>query len=265
MVRIEMNALEGKVLAITRGKEAAAEFSQLVAAEGGQAIALQTIDIVPQGPEGARRLVEEIQMKKYDYCAFMSAQAVQIIFGLAGNDAVSRALNMTKVLAVGPETRAELEKMRIKVDAVPQEYSSKGLVKMISGMAPVGKKIVLPRSAAANDDLVHSLRSLGMIVEEVTLYTVSPSEATDEWKKFADLLIAGSVDAVIFTSATSVSAFFEIIGRFIGQEFDLHRLTSVISIGPYTTIELRKKRVELFEARVHTVKGSFEIAKEILM
>ena len=58
--------------------------------------------------------------------------------------------------------------------------------------------------------------------------------------------------------------FFDIIGRITTQRFELHRLATVISIGPYTTIELAKRKVESFEARVHTVKGTLELAKEIL-
>jgi uroporphyrinogen-III synthase len=139
------------------------------------------------------------------------------------------------------------------------------MVRMLAGMSPAGKKIILPRSAAANDSVSQSLRSLGMIVEEVLLYTVKTSTPSDGWHNFKSLLRDHKVDAVVFTSASNVNGFFEILDKLMPERIALHKYARVISIGPYTTRELAKRKVDSSEAKVHTIAGTIELAKEILM
>ena len=50
-----------------------------------------------------------------------------------------------------------------------------------------------------------------MDVDEVFLYTVHTRMIEPIWKNFSDLLLQRSVDAVIFTSASNVNSFFEIM------------------------------------------------------
>jgi len=72
------------------------------------------------------------------------------------------------------------------------------------------------------------------------------------------------VDAVIFTSASNVSSFFEIMAKMSKADMRLDTLTKVISIGPFTSKVLRDRKIECFEAEEHTVKGALQIAKEIV-
>ncbi|MGI0024521.1 MAG: uroporphyrinogen-III synthase [Nitrososphaera sp.] len=259
-----MSGLKGKVLAITRSKKDAEEFSRLVSAEGGTTIALPTVEIVPRGRAAAKQFIDALQHEKHDFCAFMSAQAVHVLTEMAGSDLVGEALRHTRVIAIGPKTRAELEKLRVRVDSMPSEYSTKGMVSMLSEMMPSGKKIIIPRSAAANDSAANALRSLGMQVDEVMLYTVRASKASKEWKQFAASLRNGKIDAIIFTSASSVESFFEVLGRFTDIDTHLDQAAKVISIGSSTTEPLKKRKIECFEAKEHTVRGAFELAKQIL-
>lgn len=259
-----MNALKGKVLAITRSKKEGKEFSGLVSAEGGTSIALPTLEIVPKGQAAAKSFMDALRQKKHDYCAFMSTQAVQVLVELAGSDRVEEALKNTRVIAVGPKTRAELEKHRIRVDSMPSEFSTKGMVKMLSKKMPAGKKIIIPRSAAADDSAANALRSLGMHVDEVMLYGIRISRPSKEWKQFAVSLQEYNIDAIIFTSASSVESFFEILGKLTDSDVHLGQETKVVSIGPFTTEELKKRNIGCFEAKVHTVRGAFELARKIL-
>lgn len=131
--------LKGKVIAITRGEQDAVEFSQLVSEEGGMAIALPTIEVVPKGPEAAKDFLARLEKKKHDYCAFMSPQAVKILFDYAGREAAP-ALKSTKVIAVGPKTKESLQEHGVKVRLMPDKFSSAGLVDLLSSMAQEGKR-----------------------------------------------------------------------------------------------------------------------------
>jgi uroporphyrinogen-III synthase len=258
MVQGKMTALKSKILAITRSEQDVAEFSKLVSAEGGRAIALPAIEIVPAGPQAAQEFLDRLQSKKHDYCAFMSSQAVNVLYELAGEKS-SQALNSTKVIAVGPKTRQSLEKHGVQVTLVPEKFSSAGLVDLLSKLKPEGKKIIIPRSGAANEFASQALADFGMIVDEVFLYAVQTCKPAPVWNEFSSLLQKKQVDAVIFTSASNVSSFFEIMGS-----MQLDSLTKVISIGPFTSNELKKRKIKCLEAKEHTVMGTLELARQVV-
>jgi len=258
-----MPDLADKIFAITRNEQNAKEFLQLVSEQGGRAIALPTIEFVPGGPEVAKEFLNKLQKIKHDYCAFMSAQAVNILFDLAGREA-ALALKSTVVIAVGPKTKQALLEQGASVRLVPEEFSSEGLVDLLAGIQPKGKKIIIPRSGAANEFATKALEGLGMQVDEIPLYSVRTCAPTLIWSEFSDLLRQKKVDAVIFTSSSSVSSFFEILGKMTQESLQIDLLTRVVSIGPFTTRELKKRDIECFEANEHTVKGAFELARKIV-
>jgi uroporphyrinogen-III synthase len=258
-----MPGLKDKVLAITRSERDAKEFLQLVREQGGRAIALPVIEIVPQGPEVAEQFIDKLRKKKHYYCAFMSQQAVNILFDLA-RDKIAPVLKSTTVIAVGPKTKQSLEEHGIKVGLVLEKFSSFGLIDLLSRIEPAGKKIIIPRSGAANNFATAALIRLGMDVDEILLYTVRTRAVEPIWKEFCDLLLQKRVDAIIFTSASNVNSFFEIMDRVSKDELQLDSITKVVSIGPFTSKVLRDRGIECFEAEEHTVRGALQIAKQVL-
>lgn len=258
-----MPGLKDKVLAITRSERDAKEFLQLVREQGGRAIALPAIEIVPKGPEVAEQFIDKLRKKKHYYCAFMSQQAVNILFDLA-RDKIAPVLKSTTVIAVGPKTKQSLEEHGIKVGLVLEKFSSFGLIDLLSRIEPAGKKIIIPRSGAANNFATAALIRLGMDVDEILLYTVRTRAVEPIWKEFYDLLLQKRVDAIIFTSASNVNSFFEIMDRVSKDELQLDSITKVVSIGPFTSKVLRGRGIECFEAEEHTVRGALQIAKQVL-
>jgi uroporphyrinogen-III synthase len=258
-----MPGLKDKVLAITRSERDAKEFLQLVREQGGRAIALPAIEIVPKGPEVAEQFIDKLRKKKHYYCAFMSQQAVNILFDLA-RDKIAPVLKSTTVIAVGPKTKQSLEEHGIKVGLVLEKFSSFGLIDLLSRIEPAGKKIIIPRSGAANNFATDALIRLGMDVDEILLYTVRTRAVEPIWKEFYDLLLQKRVDAIIFTSASNVNSFFEIMDRVSKDELQLDSITKVVSIGPFTSKVLRGRGIECFEAEEHTVRGALQIAKQVL-
>ena len=258
-----MPTLKNKILAITRSERNAKEFLQMVREQGGRAIALPTIEIVPQGPEVAEEFLNKLRKEKHYYCAFMSQQAVNILFDLAP-DKIESVLKSTTVIAVGPKTKQSLEEHGVKVGLVLEKFSSVGLVDLMSRIEPAGKKIIIPRSGAANDFATEALIHLGMDVDEIVLYSVRTRAVEPLWEEFYGLLLQKRVDAVIFTSASNVTSFFEIMGKVSKYELQLNNLTKVVSIGPLTSKALGEQGIECFEAEEYTVRGALQIAKQIL-
>jgi uroporphyrinogen-III synthase len=255
--------LKGKVIAITRGERDAAEFSQLVSEEGGRAIALPTIEVVPKGPDAAKDFLARLEKKKHDYCAFMSPQAVKILFDHARREA-ALALKSTTVIAVGPKTKQSLVEHGVNVRLMPAKFSSAGLVELLSALKVKKEKIIIPRSGAANEFATKALEDLGMQVDEVMLYTVRTAPVTFAWSEFSELLLKKKVGAVIFTSASSVGSFFEIMEKLSEGDLQLDILAKVVSIGPFTSKELKSREIKYFEAQEHTVRGALELARKIV-
>jgi len=262
-----MPKLKNKIIAITRSEQDAKEFLQLVREQGGRAIALPVIEIVPRGPEAVEEFLDKLCKKKHYYCVFMSQQAVNLLFNHA-RDKITPLLKYTTVIAVGPKTKQSLEERGIKVGMVlEKKFSSIGLVDLMSGIEPSGKRIIIPRSAASSDFATKALIRLGMDVDEILLYGVRTRAIEPIWEEFCELLSEKRVDAIIFTSASNVSSFFEIMeklskGRLL---LVLDNVTKVVSIGPFTTKALRDRGIiRCFEAEEHTVRGTLQVAEQIL-
>jgi uroporphyrinogen-III synthase len=261
--------LEGKVIAITRDEESARDFVSMVEANKGKAIALPTITLVPRGSEAMLKFLDLLKTHNYDYALFMSANAVNMIFDALNSmgkidDAIS-LLNNTNVVAVGPHTKEALEKRGIKVSFIPTKYSSYGVIELFSRQDSKNRRIVIPRSSASTNYLASSLSKLGMIVDELHVYDVKPSEH-GKWSEFMKSLSSDKIDCMVFTSASSVNSFFEVAIKYERKERLKEILNSikVIAIGPFTNDALLEHGLYAIVSEEHTIAGTFEVAVKLL-
>ena len=126
-------------------------------------------------------------------------------------------------------------------------------------------RIIIPRSSASNDFIATALSKIGMNVDELFLYDIRTSFTNAIWKDFKLLLENKKVDAIIFTSSSTVQSFFEILQRISADVPTLIRgVKAVIAIGPFTQEELTKKNIHSIESKIHTIRGVIELAKDIL-
>jgi len=103
-------------------------------------------------------------------------------------------------------------------------------------------------------------------VLEIHLYDVCAFRDTTQWNGFRELFSQNKVNGVVFTSASSVRGFFDIMSKDYDTETLLDNLAklSVVSIGPFTSNELKKFNVKNTVAEVHTVSGAFDAMKNTL-
>jgi len=143
---------------------------------------------------------------------------------------------------------------------MPDRYSSVGIGEVFTKLNAVGKKVIIPRSGASTPILKELLEKIGLHVTELYLYDVCAFRDTSQWNEFRHLFSQNRIDGIIFTSVSSVQAFFEIMQKDYEQNKLASMLgkTTVISIGPFTADELKKLNVENVIADVHTISGSFD-------
>jgi uroporphyrinogen-III synthase len=267
---------KGKIIAITTSGRSIKEYSDRVTSEGGRLIALPTIEIVPSDPKVVRKFIQMINLGRHEICAFLSSNAVDVLFALAHRtnnfEELISVLNSRTIIAIGPNTRKRLEHLRVKVQAVPEDYSTQGLIKMLKKdvNSTKGKSIIIPRSNESDSSFKKSLLLLGMKnVDEVFVYSVKASQAgtSDVWKEFVSLLSMRMVDCIIFTSASSVRAFIRILKnnhRLSNVQDEINGIKIIIAIGPLTWQELERQGVQATTAEIHTIRGAFEAVKKNL-
>ena len=259
--------MQGKVIAITRSKEDSEEFTRLISEENGHAISLPTIELVSKGEGMVDEFLDALQKDDPDFSVFMSSKAVKLLFDTARKvskyDNLRLAVANTVVIAVGPKTKNALESEGIRVAHIPTRFSSVGVGEVFTRLNAEGKKVIVPRSGASTPFLAQLLEKIGLKVREIYLYNVKSHNDLSKWTEFKELFLKNNMDGIIFTSASSVRAFFEIMLA----DFDDSTLkknlekTTVVAIGPFTADELKKFDVQPIVAEVHTVPGAIETIK----
>ena len=225
--------LFGRRIVVTRSREQAGEFIELLEERGAEAITAPTIRVLaPEDPSALEQACA--QVASFDWIVFTSANAVDFFMRtlLASFDV--RELKGVRLCTIGPSTSSRLSRYGIRVDLTPEEYRSEALVAAMKARGPLeGARVLLPRADIARERLGEELREAGAEVVEVTAYrTVLASGDRDGDYDVYRMLLDGQIDAVTFTSASTVRNFVEIVGR--DQAVDLLRTTVVASIGPVT-------------------------------
>lgn len=261
--------LEGKIIAITRSKDDSTEFIDLVTKNNARPISLPTIELVSKGEKIVDEFLASVKDYKPDYSVFMSSKAVTLLFDTAKKvskfEQLQLAVANTIVMAVGPKTKIALEKEGIRPAYMPNIFSSVGVGELFTKLHAVGKKVIVPRSGASTPFLKELLEKIGIDVKEIHLYDVCAFRDTTQWNEFRELFSQNKINGIVFTSASSVRAFFEIMLKDYDENSLLKNLEnlSVVSIGPFTSDELKKFNIQNTISQVHTVPGAFDTIKNI--
>lgn len=225
--------LFGRRIVVTRSREQAGELVDLLEERGAEAIQAPTIRIAaPEDMDALDRACREAP--GYAWIVFTSANAVDSFMRrlLAGGDI--RDLKGVRLCAIGPSTAERLARYGLRVDLTPEESRSEAVVDALRGAGPLkGLRFLLPRADIAREILADELRDAGAEVSEVVAYrTLLAGGERDSDRDIYRMLLDREIDAVTFTSASTVKNFAKILGE--EQAADLLNTTVVASIGPVT-------------------------------
>lgn len=228
---VSSRPLAGRRIVITRAREQACRFRQLLEEAGSEVLEIPTIRIEP--PESWDPLDAAIaRLETFQWVAFTSVNGVEgFRERLSARGADAAVLRRLRVAAIGPATAAALTECGVSPEAVPEEYRAEGLVERLRGLIRPGERVLLPRAAETRDVLVKELERLGARVTEVPAYrTVA---ATEGAAALRGALAAGVVDAVTFTSSSTVRHFVAMVRP--QDAMALLRGVAVACIGPVTS------------------------------
>ncbi len=246
-------SLNGKVVAITRPVGQAEEAGEIIRRMDGVPYYIPAIEIRPlSNPTALKKFIWELQKGYVDYVVLMSTNGVKYLLSAATTLNLAKLLYLglegTCIIAVGPKTAEALKEQHIRVDMVPEQYSSEGLLKALEGKNLKGKKIRIPRTSNATPTLTDNLKAKGADVEEIYVYE-SGLPADEKLKsQFYEDLSGHKIDAIVFGSGLSAKNIF----RMLTEKAPMDQLRSLIvekvttvAIGPTTAEALKELDVKV--------------------
>jgi uroporphyrinogen III methyltransferase / synthase len=235
--------LFGRRIVVTRSREQAPELVEMLEERGADAIQAPTIRIAPPEDVGAldRACADAAA---YDWIVFTSANAVDYFMQRVLANGDIRDLKGVRLCAIGPSTAQRISRYGIRVDLTPDEARSEAVIDALKAAGDLKRaRVLLPRADIAREVLADQLRDAGADVSEVAAYrTMLAGSERDADQDIYRMLLDRQIDAVTFTSASTVKNFAKIFGE--EQAADLLRTTVVASIGPVTAEAAQQLGIE---------------------
>jgi uroporphyrinogen III methyltransferase/synthase len=247
----ESRPLFGRSVVVTRAREQASTLRAALEDLGASVVELPTIAVEPVDfalPD----------LASYDWLVFTSVNGVDAFFvdGLWRHGLDARALAGLQVTAIGPATASTLLTYGVSVDLVPERAVAESLLEAFPDPAAHGARVLLVRAEQGRDVLPDGLGAVGYSVDVLAAYRTvraEPDAAT------LDRVRAGDVDAITFTSSSTVDNLCDLLGSAPDPQ------PLVVSIGPATseTARARGLRVDV-EADPHTIDGVIDALLSVL-
>ncbi len=261
----ERRPLHGMRIAVTRASAQASNTVAQLAAEGADVFEFPTIRVESLGmTKQVMRAIDELP--SYDWVLFTSRNGVDSFFAaLDARGLDARAFGTARIAAIGPATGAALEERHLHADLMPERYVAEEAAAALIATGMDGKRVLIPRAEEAREALPDLLREAGASPDVVAVYRTVRDD-TAQADEFADRLQRGALDAVTFTSSSTVRNCVALLTRACGSESkacDLLNGTKLFSIGPITSATLAERGLRLTaEAERYTIDGLVAVLRK---
>jgi uroporphyrinogen-III synthase len=241
--------LAGRTVVVTRPREQAAELVRALERRGAAAIVAPAIEIAPVRGERLARALRELADGRFDWVTITSPRTVDVL-----REHLRPGDIRARVAAIGDGTGEAFRRWtRRDPDLVPRTFTTAALAREF----PRGDgRVLCPRADVAPEGLEDALEAKGWRPVRVDAYRTRfprslPKDARDAFRR-------GEVDAVTFTSASTVRGFVRAVGEVKGGP-------KVVCIGPVTAREAREHGLTVHAvARPHTVDGLVAAVERVL-
>lgn len=238
--------LRRPTIALTRPPHLITATARSIAERGATPYLLPTLRIRPlENMRGVRRLLSEMERGRVDFIVFMSVNGLDHFCRLLRRAGGQPQLvsSRARVIAVGPATAEAARRNGIRVWRIPRQFTSRGVVRLLSRHAREGQVVYLVRARNSPRHLNHMLRRIGLRVHQLSVYTVTAPRAGGRVKQFLEALEGGKIDAIIFGSPSSVRNLFQLLptaeerGRAVRA---LNEHVTTVALGPVTARAMRR-------------------------
>jgi len=250
-----------KVL-ITRPRTQADSFANALADAGFKPVFFPVIEIRPFEENVALdRAIEKLSC--YDWIVFTSVNGVDAFFErlpspfspLPGRE--RGAEGGVRVAAIGPKTAQALISRGVTPDFVPDEYIAEAILPGLGDLR--GRWVLLPRAEIARKALPEAIAAVGGMAHEIAVYQTVRAEPDPDGLS----ALKSGVDAVTFTSPSTVENFVEIVRRAGLDPMHLPGDPKIACIGPITQKAAAEAGfVDIFVAEEYTTEGLVELLQK---
>jgi uroporphyrinogen-III synthase len=232
--------LAGKVVLVTRPREQSATLVDELERQGATAIVAPTIEVVPVRSAELTSALRELAAGAFAWITLTSRATVDVLASRLKPEEVQ-----ARVAAVGEGTAAAFRRWAGREpDLVPRTFTTAALAHAF----PRGHgRVLCARADVAPQGFEEALAAKGWIPLRVDAYRTK----MPEWLPIGarEALARGTVDAITFTSASSVRGFANAVRDVRGDP-------KVVCIGPVTAREARAHGWEVAAvAEPHTMEG----------
>ncbi len=228
--------LKNKNVILTRTKDQSVQSVRELEKLGANVISFPTIKISPISNNSV--LDETLQnINRFNTIIFTSENAVKYFFLKIEELKIKFNPNSFFVISIGDKTSVFLKSRDTRIDFQPKQFTSDHLIKELSTMEFVGRKIIIPSSDLSNPKQFKILENLGAEVTSITVYINSVNEI-ENLKDKIKLLQKVNVDLFIFTSPSTYNGFIEILK--IDDPLIYFKNKNIAVIGPVTENALIK-------------------------
>ncbi|MGH7671898.1 MAG: uroporphyrinogen-III synthase [Gemmatimonadales bacterium] len=244
-------ALAGRRIVVTRAREQAGDLVRALQAHGADIVVAPVIRIEPLRDLDALRSALDT-LSAFRWVVFTSQNAVQVVFDrLSAWGLTPRVFASAAVAAIGTATAAALAERGVPPALVPDEFVGEALVEALAARGALrGSRVLIPSAQDAREALAAGLRAHGAEAVVIPIYRTVPVPA--DGHALAAELARGRIDAVTFTSSSTVRYFADLVGRDVARS---GRFVAA-ALGPITARTARDLGLgDVVEAEPHTVAG----------
>lgn len=272
--------LKGVTVAVTASRRAR-ELAHLITSHGGSPYVAPTIGIRSNlsVDAEAERFCLALEKNEIDVALFMTGPGVYSLISaartLGKEKSLADGLSRVVVLARSSKPKAALATHGVRVDLVPEEATSEGILSMLSSRGVKGETIAVLSHGADSSRLATGLEQLGAHVVEFSSYSysletdVGGAEILNSMRfdpvmpirsrvlELIDEVAEGRIDAITFTSPPAARNLFAIAsesGRGDELRSALNSKVIVVAIGPPT-----KSAIEEGGVRVDVVSPVYKM------
>ena len=237
--------LKDRVIVVTRPREDAGDLATLLEGRGATVLLSPAIELAPAPAEDLDKAARDLAEGRYAWAVFTSQAGVEALLPrFADPDRNFPA----RVAAVGEGTAGALRRFGVAPDLVPRTFTTAALGRAF----PRGSgRVLLARADIAPDGLEAAVAAKGWTPVRVDAYRTRlvrwlPAEVQRA-------LAAGEVDAVTFTSVSTVEGF--VAGARSALDA-APREPRAVCIGPVTADAARAAGFKVASvAQPHTIEG----------
>ncbi len=192
----------------------------------------------------------------YSWIVFTSPNGVKSFFELyrkSGGDL--RALGHVRFAVIGKATGEILSEIGFKPDFIPEKQVSDALAEGLKPLLGAEDRVMVPRSAIANNRLIDILEEI-CPVDDIKIYDTRIR--TENESHLRALLANDEIDYVPFTSASTVEG----LVRALNGDIECLKKVKTVAIGPITEKKMLKLGITPdLRAADHSLEGVIEAMK----